>query len=274
MTLATSHSEPNIAEPRVVQLIASDWETAFFGSRMGAIVHAGGLSGSAPVERAAQLGRELRTLIERANREGYEHLIYRARAEDPAAAWAAEGAGMRLVDVAVDSSFSFVNLKAPSAPPASSVREGGPGDLSALRAITSGAFRHTRFSVDPFFTPEQVSAFYKQWATNLFAGLAQVVLVSEIDGNVAGFISCALKDDEGRIPLVAAHEAYLRRGVGSDLLGAALRWFEAHGARVAHVKTQAANYPALGLYHRTGFTISRTELTFSITLRSRSSVAN
>ena len=35
---------------------------------------------------------------------------------------------------------------------------------------------------------------------------------------------------------------------------------------VAHVKTQAHNYPALALYHRAGYVVSKTELTFSVTL--------
>jgi hypothetical protein len=46
-----------------------------------------------------------------------------------------------------------------------------------------------------------------------------------------------------------------------------LRWFLDNGCRVAHVKTQSHNYAALALYHRSGFNVSKTELTFSIALK-------
>jgi mycothiol synthase len=90
--------------------------------------------------------------------------------------------------------------------------------------------------------------------------------VAERGGEVIGFVSCALSGDEGRIPLIACGEGQRGRGLGRALVASALRWFAANGARVAHVKTQAVNYPALALYHRSGFNVSKTELTFSITL--------
>jgi ribosomal protein S18 acetylase RimI-like enzyme len=52
------------------------------------------------------------------------------------------------------------------------------------------------------------------------------------------------------------------------LVSAGLKWFRGAGCRVVHVKTQAHNYRALALYHRSGFTVSKVELTFSIGLGS------
>jgi ribosomal protein S18 acetylase RimI-like enzyme len=75
-----------------------------------------------------------------------------------------------------------------------------------------------------------------------------------------------MSGDEGRIPLIATQAGYRRRGVGQGLVSAALRWFAEAGARVAHVKTQSVNYPALALYHRAGFAVNKSELTFSVTL--------
>jgi ribosomal protein S18 acetylase RimI-like enzyme len=141
-------------------------------------------------------------------------------------------------------------------------------DESILGELAGRAFVLSRFSADPFFTPEQVQNFHRTWITNLCRELAQRVLVCEIDGTVAGFVSCALASDEGRIPLIATGAEYRGRGLGSALVAAALHWFLDAGCRVVHVKTQAHNFRALALYHRSGFTVSNVELTFSIALGS------
>jgi ribosomal protein S18 acetylase RimI-like enzyme len=73
-------------------------------------------------------------------------------------------------------------------------------------------------------------------------------------------------DGSGRIPLVATATEFQRRGIARDLVAAALAWFADAGCSVAYVKTQAANYPAVALYERAGFTISQSELTFTTTL--------
>jgi ribosomal protein S18 acetylase RimI-like enzyme len=178
---------------------------------------------------------------------------------------------MRLVDVGVDSSFTFTPDRLTRGEPVSAIRAGTPDDIPVLQQLSAGAFTFTRFSLDPFFSTEQVNAFYAQWVNNLFEGLADVVFVYELEGQPVGFVSCSLHGDEGRIPLVAARSDQRGRGVGRELVRTALAWFTSAGTRVAHVKTQAANYPALALYHRSGFTISKTELTFSVALREATS---
>src|SRR5262249_56904121 len=84
------------ASPRVFEVHDLDFDTRLFGARMGSIVRANDLPASADA---------LRATLGRARGEGYAHLILRAGAEDNTAIWAAEACGMRLVDVAVDSTF-------------------------------------------------------------------------------------------------------------------------------------------------------------------------
>lgn len=251
---------------RTVEPRLSEWETAFFGSRMGAIVR---LDEAGPDSAGEVRAQDLQTAVAKARTDGFAHLIFRAAGNDVQAIWAAEAAGLRLVDVGVDSTFTFATTPRPALDRRLPIRSGRLEDVPSLRELTVGAFTHTRFAVDPFFSTEQVTAFYQEWATNLFTGLADAVLVYEIDGQVAGFISCAMKGDEGRIPLVATAAAHRGRGVGRALVSAALDWFASAGARRAHVKTQATNYSALALYHRSGFCISNTEVTFSLTLEPR-----
>jgi ribosomal protein S18 acetylase RimI-like enzyme len=251
-----------------LQLRQLDWDTDFFGARMGAIVPQSRTRSSVTSDNAREaslLERQLLTVLRKADLEGFAHVILRVAAEDLPLAWAAERSGLRLVDIAVDSSFSLEPAALPDPDPAVLIRPANPDDVPRLREIAGQAFVFSRFAADPYFSSAQVVAFYEQWMTNLCAGLAEVVLVCEQDRRVIGFVSCALDNQEGRIPLIAADASVRRHGIGRGLIVGALRWFLREGASIVRVKTQATNYPALALYHRAGFLMSRTELTFSAT---------
>lgn len=241
------------------------WDTSFFGSTMGVMELAPVPGAPDQPSQANLLEIDIRTALTQARAQGYVHLIARAVAEDLPTVWALEQAGLRLVDVGLDSTFTFATTPLPAAPSVQ-IRPARPEDLPALRELGADAFRLSRFSADPFFSDEQVRDFHREWVKNLCTGLAQAVLVCELDGTLAGFVTCAMSGDEGRIPLIATQSDVRRRGVGKGLVSAALRWFAQAGARVAHVKTQSVNYPALALYHRAGFATSNSELTFSVTL--------
>lgn len=251
---------------RLLEVRALDWETAFFGAKMGALVITAQPTEDGLVARSNALANGLRNALHEAELDGYRHLSWRVSAHDLSAIWAAEHAGWRLMDIAVDLSFHFGSTEVSPAGDRS-VRQASPNDVPAMQSMTRGAFGLTRFATDPFFTAEQVDQFYATWAANLFRGLADHIVVTDIDDRPVGFVSCKLgADGEARIPLVATAGAYQRRGVARDLLSAALAWLAQTGCRVAHVKTQVANSAAVALYERAGFTLSRTELTFTTTL--------
>ena len=239
-----------------------DWDTAFFGARMGAVVRVP--AGTTALPAYDDLGAALGA----ARAAGYAHLIFRTVVDDFPAIWAAQAAGLRLVDVGVDSTLAIVRRSLAVGPSNLAVRAAAEADIPVLQAIAADAFTMSRFSVDPFFTVDEVRDFHRTWTFNLCRGLAQTVLVAESAGAVAGFIACTASDGEGRIALIATHPDFRGRGVGRTLVAAALDWFDQVNCRVVHVKTQAQNLSALALYHRSGFTVSRTELTFSIALGS------
>ncbi len=89
---------------------------------------------------------------------------------------------------------------------------------------------------------------------------------------MAGFVSNSVNATEARIPLIATNARYRRMGIGKALVAKAVNWSHDQGVPNAHVKTQAHNYPALALYHRAGYVVSKTELTFSVTLTSQHGV--
>jgi dTDP-4-amino-4,6-dideoxy-D-galactose acyltransferase len=249
---------------RRVELRELSWDTSFFGSRMGEIAVI--VDSDARDAGESSLGDRISDELQRARIEQYEHVILRIRAGDSELIAAAERAGMRLVDIGIDSVLSL----APEPPGVSergAIRESRDEDISAIAELAGEAFTLSRFHVDPFFTDEQVIRFHRQWATNLCRGLAQTVLVAEEGNDVVGFVSCSLSDGDGRIPLIATKPDVRRRGIGFGLVSAALDWFRGARARTVRVKTQSHNYSALRLYDRIGFMIDRTDLTFSAILR-------
>jgi dTDP-4-amino-4,6-dideoxy-D-galactose acyltransferase len=203
--------------PASVELRRLDWDTDFFGPLMGKIDRL----------RAADtelLVHDLGLVLAHAQREGYAHLIFRTDGEDLPAAWAAARTGMRLVDVGIDSTFTFGRSALPDVPPTPRVRNAAPADLPTLRELAAAAFTLSRFSADPFFSAEQVQDFHRKWITNLCNGLAQAVLVCEVAGRPAGFVSCAMNGDEGRIPLIATDAAHRRAGLSRPRPITTRRW--------------------------------------------------
>ena len=244
--------------PRAVEVHKLDFDTRLFGAQLGSISRNGLVS--AP---------ELQALLDDAARDGYEHLIFRASADDFATIWAAEQSGMRLVDIGVDSTFTFGSTPLPELPAAPLVREATTADIAPLQDLAATAFVRSRFVTDAFFSAEANEKLHREWVKNLFGGLAQAIFVCEIDGQPAGFVSNSVNAHEARIPLIATNASYRRMGIGRALVARALHWSNQQGVPHAHVKTQAHNYPALALYHRAGYVVSKTELTFSVTLTSR-----
>ncbi len=257
-TYRVPHMSPTAtAPPRVLEVHELDFDTRLFGAQLGSIVRTSDL----PIT-AADLG----TVLGRARREGYAHLIFRVGPEDSASIWAAEANGMRLVDIGVDSTFDLLRTPLPRQPETPWVREATTQDIATLQDLAATAFVRSRFVTDPFFSAEANELLHRTWVKNLFGGLAQSIFVAEIDGQVAGFVSNSVSNKEARIPLIATNAEFRRAGVGKALVAKALNWSAEQGAALARVKTQSHNYPALALYHRAGYVVTKTELTFSVSL--------
>jgi len=85
------------------------------------------------------------------------------------------------------------------------------------------------------------------------------LLVADVDGDgerrLVGFIGFWLIVDEAHISTLAVHPAWRARGIGSDLLRAALRRAIEHGAQMATLEVRASNAIAISMYARHGFSV-------------------
>ncbi len=222
-----------------------DWDSGFFGLRIGRV--------------DAPLDQEAARAVTRAAREaGVDCLYLLVDAADLSSARHAADQGFRFVDVRLTLEHGSA---APARESAAAIRPARPSDLPALQRIASAAYGDTRFAVDPRFPPARVRELYVRWITRALEGGADVVLVPEIDGAPSGYVSCHVREDgSAELGLVGLAEGARGRGIGTDLVGEALRWLSARGAAPVRVVTQGRNRGAVRLYERCGFTAGRLEL--------------
>jgi len=226
-----------MAEPPLCRLLA--WDSDFFGVRV-ARVHPGRLT---PATASAVMGW--------CEAHAIDLLYFLADADDPLTIGLAEDYGFRLVDLRVTLDRPLDGAQALRAPDA--VRPVRPADLPALQAIARTGFAQSRFYADPRIPDERAAALYETWVTQRAQDPAAHVLVAEMEGQAAGFITCLRSGAQGTIDLFAVGEGARGRGLGQALVSAALDWFAGQGAAGVSVVTQGRNLAAQRLYQRCGF---------------------
>lgn len=239
VSLGTCRTEPSVT--------CLEWDSAFWGFPVGRVV--GQTFGEREV---ASLDRWCR-----------EHprgcVFWLASSADAASARVAEAAGFRLVDVRMTFEWRLAGPSDGATRPRSfgraMIRPATPEDVPALAAAARSLHRDTRFYVDGRFPFDRCDELYATWIANSCAGYADQVLVAEWKGRPVGYITCHRDPpaEGGRIGLVGVSPEGQGRGIGGDLVQAALAWFASHSTRVVEVTTQGRNIAAQRLYQRYGF---------------------
>ncbi len=189
-------------------------------------------------------------------------LYFLAEADDPTTVSLAEANGFRFVDVRLTLSRRIGgSSQKERAQSRSVIRACGPGDVAALRAIARVSYRSSRFYFDPSFPADLCDALYETWIEKSCDGYADEVLVAEIEGQVAGYLSCVVVGDKlGQIGLLGVGPEWRGMGVGAHLVDESLGWFEGRGLDRVQVVTQARNRSAQRLYQRNGFLTESVQL--------------
>jgi len=222
-----------------------EWDSDFFGCRIASLQPTRLDAASARIALDWCATREIECL-------------YFLSELEPQSVAAAEAHGFRLVDVRMTLE---TRLASPGSAAPAAVRVVQPNDVPALRAIARASHRDTRFYSDTRFDRSRCDALYETWIERSCHGYADEVLIVDVDGRAAGYISChASASGEGQIGLVGVDAAVRGRGIGRALLDAALSWFG--GRQIAHVTvvTQGRNYAAQRLYQRSGFVTGSVQL--------------
>jgi dTDP-4-amino-4,6-dideoxy-D-galactose acyltransferase len=222
------------------------WDSDFFGCRIGR-VRSGGFSPNA-------IGR----IIEWCREERIECLYLLSASDNPLTVAVAEKHGFYLVDVRLTFDQTLAPLRDGFV---GNVRPARISDIAALRQTARQSFRSSRFYFDPGFDTSRCDELYAVWIEQSVKGYADFVLVAELDGQPAGFVTCHLKPGEiGDIGLIAVDAAWQGRGLGQQLVTSALRAFSERGPRIVTVVTQGRNIRSQRLYQKCGFVIRRVDL--------------
>ena len=81
----------------------------------------------------------------------------------------------------------------------------------------------------------------------------RLCLVASSNGAVAGFLVAAVIAGQAEIESIAVAPDRQRRGIGRELLGAAMRELRARGVADVFLEVRASNTAAQGLYRAAGF---------------------
>jgi dTDP-4-amino-4,6-dideoxy-D-galactose acyltransferase len=213
------------------------WDSGFFGMSIGRVV-----GDTLDAAKAAAVAAWCKS-------EQVACVYFLARADDAATVRVAEANGYLLTDVRVElecRDFQKAFLL-------DNIREAAAADLPLLETIARTSFADSRFYADSHFPREKCAELYVRWVQESCRGFAHAVLVVEIDSAAAGFVTCKIEDDGGRIGLFGVAAAYRGRGLGHTLIQGALAWFAAKAAPRVSVVTQARNIASQRLYQRQGF---------------------
>lgn len=185
-------------------------------------------------------------------------LYFLATFDDPTTVRRAEDGQFHLADCRVTAAIATTLAGKPSPSDCSQgvvMRPFIDADMDALRCIASNGYRSSRFYFDRNFPRAKCSLLYERWIEESCRGLADQVLVAEMDGSPAGYISCHLPagEAEGRFGLLnVAHQAR-RRGIGQGLIGHGLDWFARQQVEQVLGVTQARNIAIQAFNDRCGF---------------------
>lgn len=217
------------------------WDSDHFGLSIGRLL--------SPVISEGDLTKALRS----ADAAGIQCLYWLS---DPDEAQVALGqrAGFKKVDVRVELGRDLASEPLPLKA-GLEIREARESDLVPLKALASRSHHNTRFYTDRSFPPDRADALYAAWIERSFNDPTQTVYVSGPPGEPNGYIAFGVPTGgHGVIGLIAVAESQRGAGLGSALVGTAIRRLAEQGIQQVEVVTQGDNNAARSLYTGLGFT--------------------
>lgn len=222
------------AAPAVTRL---EWDSAFFGFEIGRLDRSG-------------TDAELAAAVHDADAAGIDCSYLLLPGTDAFGLAAAQDHGYRVVDVRVVLERS---LDATAAERDGGTRPAAEEDRNWVLDLARRRFDHSRFVADASFGPNAAAELFARWAERGFGDPERTVHVLD---DAAGFVVTSRTGKTGSIELITAAE-HAPKGAGSRLLDGAHRAFLVAGCDAVDVVTQATNVPALRLYERCGYRVTR-----------------
>ena len=151
------------------------------------------------------------------------------------------------------------------------IRKAESRDLPALGRLAAMLVRtHYAFDKERFLAPvDGIENGYASFLGRALQSPDDCVFVADDDGKIIGYAYAALeplswkelRGPAGFVHDLAVDESSRRKGVGTQLMKAAMDWLRDHGAPRVILGTAALNQAAHALFHRLGFRDTMIEMT-------------
>jgi GNAT superfamily N-acetyltransferase len=195
-------------------------------------------------------------------------LIARCSTSDLEAAQGMEAKGFLLMDSLLYYSFDLTKKEIPEDSCEVRIRRFLPGDETEIQRVASAAFKGYmgHYHADRRLDSGQCDEAYRSWAersSTVGKGVADEVLVAEIEGKIAGFATLRLNSPhevEGLLFAVAPESQ--GKGICRLFMIRSLQWCRAQGATRMVISTQVTNVPMQKVWCRAGFEPSHSYYTF------------
>ena len=119
--------------------------------------------------------------------------------------------------------------------------------------IARNSFNYSRFFSDPNLPQEQAKNIYLHLTECAFVQENKYFVISEREGNVAGYILFSFTEDSSVIELIAVDEKYQGQRVGKSLIHTMESFVINQGVQKIKVGTQVNNISAAQFYNAKGF---------------------
>ncbi|HUN02304.1 MAG TPA: GNAT family N-acetyltransferase [Niabella sp.] len=130
-------------------------------------------------------------------------------------------------------------------------------DKAALFELALQSGEWSRFKTDTGFKNGEFKKLYAEWIKGSVEGrIADFILTERNETTqIIGFVTIGMKNDIGKIGLIAVDSKYRGMGVGGKLIARTLALVKSMGGKEVKVITQFANKSAMALYLKNGFEI-------------------
>lgn len=240
-----------------------DWDTKFFGAKMGEVYLSSGKGVSGISLEAMQQTLKL------AREQDYKFLLcqFDTIHQEMAAILVGLGATVGDVLLTLDRDLSLFLTQNEGAE--FQIRKAIQSDLPEIQAISGNSFKYSRFFQDSRFDGDKVRQFYHQWIADSFMTNEEFFVLTE-ERQVQGYISIQPQIEESAmvIRLLAVRETKHGQGMGNTLVQWAIHHAAKQGLRRIQVGTQVNNYSAVRLYEKNGFRLKNAKYRLHIWLDS------
>lgn len=120
--------------------------------------------------------------------------------------------------------------------------------------IARESFQYSRFFNDPTLPEKQARNIYLHWTECAFGQENKYFVISEREGQIAGYILFSMDSDNIIIELIAVDDKYQGQGIGKILIHTLELFVIDEGIKKIKVGTQVNNVSAAQFYSKLGFT--------------------